>query len=401
MQSFTSDKTISSAVAHDEARSTINVESPRFRRSERLLGLACLRCDFTSTELDYPDGCPKCKRLNHAANLYCLYRDSGSSNPLIDLPYDAVVDLGQGNTPLVEIPERLQGDRATQPAYFKLESANPTGSHKDRMAAYGVAHAAATGKHEVIAASSGNAGVSVAAFAAAVGLPCEIAVTPACNAAYRAQMTQYGAVVTECADSLSRWSYIADRCQDPHVYSITNYALPAVGSPAIAIEGYKSIALELVATLQSDIDEVFVPVARGDLLWGLYLGFKALFDQKYVSTLPRLIAVEPFPRLAKVLEGADYRSQFDGKTQQLSTSGSTVTLQALEAVLRSNGRVEVVGDEEALRIRDRLARAGFSFELCAAAACSAHARGRSASTDGQQAIVSVVIATAHGRNDAF
>lgn len=351
--------------------------------------------------MDYPSGCPQCERLGHAANLYCLYSEASAASPLIDLPYETVADLGQGNTPLVELPKPLRKSAESHRVYLKLESANPTGSHKDRMAAYGVAHALATGKHEIIAASSGNAGVAIAAFAAAAHLPCEIAVTPTCNATYRALMKQYGATVTECVDSLSRWSYVAERCQDPHVYSLTNYALPAVGSPAVAIEGYKPIALELVATLQTDIDEVFVPVARGDLLWGLYLGFKALQDHRRISTMPRLIAVEPFPRLAQVIAGLDYRGQFDGKTQQLSTSGSTVTLQALEAVRRSNGRVEVVGDDEAFRRRDELAHAGHSFELCAAAAYGAYVRACEQSQSTEKSQVSVVIATAHGRNDAL
>jgi threonine synthase len=398
---FSSLRTVKSHAGND-AGVNVLTDSHAFLRNRRLVGLRCLRCEFTTAELDFPNGCPECQELGHAANLFCVYEGHSEGAGSIDLPYDKVPQLGQGSTPLVPVPAGSLLRTGRGRAYFKLESANPTGSHKDRMAAYGVAHALSADKREVIAASSGNAGVSIAAFAAAVNLPCQIAVTPTCSVLYRALMEQHDAIVTECTDSLARWAYIADRCKDTNVYSLTNYALPAVGSPAIAIEGYKAIAVELAAAVQRDIDEVFVPVARGDLLWGLYLGFKELLDRKWIKGLPRLVAVEPFPRLALVLSGADYREQFEGKTRQWSTSGSTVTLQALKAVRRTNGRVEVIKDDEALRTRDRLARAGFSFELCAAAAYAAYLRsGNVANNSAMMDAVSVVIATANGRNDAL
>jgi threonine synthase len=371
-------------------------------RNPNLIGLGCIRCDFQSEQLDFPSGCPKCAAEGHASNLSCLYSTVGSSNTELPLPYTAVPYLGQGNTPLAPLSP-LQKFRQSniRPAMFKMECANPTGSHKDRMAAVGVAHARAQGKTMVIAASSGNAGVAIAAFSAAAGLRCEIAVTPACSPLYRALIARHGAVVTECTSSLARWNYVADRCRDPALYSLTNYALPAVGSPAVAIEGYKPIAQELVHDLEGAvISEIFVPVARGDLLWGLYLGFKHMLDQGLVKAMPALVAVEPFPRLAQVLAGADYRTQFEGTTLQLSTAGSTVTLQALEAVRRSNGRVQVVADAAALSARDELAAAGFSFELCAAAAYVAY-RTCAQTAANSASGASIIIATAHGSRDAL
>ena len=369
------------------------------RRNPALRGLACIRCKFTTAELDFPDGCPFCARAGHAANLRCLY-DTERGNTDLQLPYWATPHLGEGATPLVALAASLAGPART--AFFKMECANPTGSHKDRMAAMGVAHAKIIGKQSIIAASSGNAGVSIAAYAAAAGMPCEIAVTPACNALYRALMSQHGAVVTECADRLSRWTYVEMQCRDASVYSLTNYAQPAVGSPAIAIEAYKPVAIEMVSDVKAqraaDINEVYVPVARGDLLWGLYLGFKHALECDAIAAIPKLVAVEPYARLARVFAGGDYRAQMPGTTLQLSTSGSTVTFQAFEAVRLSGGRVEVVADAEAITARNALARAGFSFELCAAAAYAAYRR--SPHTLSQQGSA-VVIATAHGSRDAL
>ena len=373
------------------------------RRNPTLIGLGCIRCNFQSEFLDFSDGCPQCAREGHAANLVCLYASGGaiSFEQSMPMPYSDLPYLGQGNTPLVPLPSSLRQTSMQHnghAAMFKMEGTNPTGSHKDRMAAVGVAHAHAQGKTTVIAASSGNAGVAIAAFSAAAGLACEIAVTAACSPLYRVLIARHGAKVTECASSLARWQYVADRCVDPSFYALTNYALPAVGSPAVAIEGYKPIALELLRDMKgTEIHEVFVPVARGDLLWGLYLGFKQMLDQHLIKALPQLVAVEPFARLTQVLAGADYRVQFDGTTRQLSTAGSTTTFQALEAIRRSNGRVVVVPDAAALVARDALAAAGLSFELCAAAAYVAYARTAANKASG----ASIIIATAHGSRDAL
>lgn len=389
--------------AHSAALDRAISAPDHVQRNPRLRGVACIRCYFQSELLDYASGCPACASEGHAANLCCVYdAHDAHDGPHGDLPipYSGVPNLGQGNTPLVALPnalsKALRTANAITPVRFKMESANPTGSHKDRMAAFGVAHAAALGKTTVIAASSGNAGVAVAAFAATVGLHCEIVVTPECSFWYRALIERHGATLTECANSLARWHYVAERCSDPALYALTNFALPAVGSPAVAIEGYKPIAQELIRDMNGvDIREIFVPVARGDLLWGLYLGFKYLHDQRVIKTIPPLVAVEPFPRLVRVMAGHDYRASFEGKTLQLSTAGSTVTLQAIEAVRRSKGRVEVVADADALLARDELAGAGLCFELCAAGAYEAYRRAPTKFDNAE----SIIIATAHGSRD--
>ncbi len=69
--------------------------------------------------------------------------------------------LGKGDTPLVCL-SRLADELGLDSLHAKLESSNPTGSHKDRMNAQFVAPARHRGAPAVIAASSGNAGASLA-----------------------------------------------------------------------------------------------------------------------------------------------------------------------------------------------------------------------------------------------
>ena len=76
-----------------------------------------------------------------------------------------------GNTPLFRLPNTLTGSKATILA--KLECANPSGSVKDRMAAYVISEEEKRGNIKkgdtIVDATSGNTGVSAAMVAAVKG----------------------------------------------------------------------------------------------------------------------------------------------------------------------------------------------------------------------------------------
>ncbi len=82
------------------------------------------------------------------------------------------VSLGEGWTPLV------RRDWQGVPIWFKLESQMPTGSFKDRGTAVMINHLLEVGVGPIHEDSSGNAGSSIATYAAAGGIPCRIYVPP-------------------------------------------------------------------------------------------------------------------------------------------------------------------------------------------------------------------------------
>lgn len=84
--------------------------------------------------------------------------------------------LGEGGTPL----HPAEGDPRI---LLKREDHNPTGSHKDRAAAYQLARAAADGHRAVVISSSGNAGVATSRYAALHGLDAYVFVHPATDPA--------------------------------------------------------------------------------------------------------------------------------------------------------------------------------------------------------------------------
>lgn len=322
--------------------------------------LSCLRCDFVLPVGDHDAGCPRCVAEGHASNLRLVFR--GAAQGRIVLPPTGGISLGEGATPQIDAPD-LAAEAGLGRLSLKLEWCNPTGSHKDRMSAPLMARARERGAPLVVAASSGNAGVSLAAYAARAGLPAEIATTPAMPVGARRAIRATGARLVEVADAAARWEHVRRRTAEG-AFAATNYRRPALGTNPFGIAGYKALAGEIAAEGLPDL--VAVPCARGDLLSGLLLGFRELG-----RGMPRLIAVEPFPRLARVLAGADYRESFPGETAQLSIGGDTVTFQALHALRESRGTAVVVDDAAARAAQRRLGRAGLHAELSAAASLAA------------------------------
>src|SRR5690606_37821049 len=82
----------------------------------------------------------------------------------------SIVDLGEGDTPLVAAP-RLGAKLNLGDLRIKAEGGNPTGSFKARGMAAAVSRNAELGATSFIAPSAGNAAGALAAYGAAAGTP--------------------------------------------------------------------------------------------------------------------------------------------------------------------------------------------------------------------------------------
>jgi cysteine synthase len=104
-----------------------------------------------------------------------------------------------GNTPLVELKRVVRPGSARVVA--KLESANPTGSMKDRMARAVIEHAAADGRlpvgGTVVEYTAGTTGISLAFVCAALGYKTHFVFSDAFSDEKRYTMLAYGAEITD------------------------------------------------------------------------------------------------------------------------------------------------------------------------------------------------------------
>lgn len=345
-----------------------------------LLGFSCIRCEAGLAVGDYPEGCPACLARGEPSTVGTQYRKwpilptdgrkRGMARYAGWMPYLSWISLGEGGTSCANFPA-LADEVNAAAIFIKNEGQNPSGSHKDRMSSLVVTRALDVGATRILAASSGNGGASLALYAAAAGLQCCIVATPALSPIYRRAITMTGAEIVTAPESLERWDHVAAMAKQPGSFPATNYLNPPVGSNPFGLDGLRTIAYEIFEELGGrTADVVLVPTSRGDLIWGLYEGFRQLKVAGLTESVPRLFAVEPFPRISAVLDGDKISGSFPGTTRLASIGGSTVTYQSLEAIRASGGGAVVVDDETVARDQVRLARHGCYVELSSAAALS-------------------------------
>ena len=178
---------------------------------------------------------------------------------------------------------------------------------------------------------------------------------------------------------------------------MTNYLDPPVGSNPFGLEGYKTVAFELVEQWAGEPSTaVLVPTARGDLLWGIWQGFLDAREAGLAAALPRMVAVEPLARLSSILAGSDYRRRFEaGPHAMTSIGGATATYQSMLALQESGGSAVEVSTAEAEQAQRDLARLGFYVELSSAVVLAALYKLCDGGQVGQGDRV-VLVATSHG-----
>ena len=110
-----------------------------------------------------------------------------------------------GDTPLVHLRRVVPPGAARVVA--KLESANPTGSMKDRMARAAIEAAAADGRLQpggtVVEYTAGTTGISLAYVCAALGYDLEIVFSDAFSDEKRVTMQAFGAHTRTCPATTS------------------------------------------------------------------------------------------------------------------------------------------------------------------------------------------------------
>jgi threonine synthase len=340
----------------------------------RLSGFSCLRCgalypaDFRIDS----KGCPACFEIA-PANLRPIYGDVGPivSSPLAlkrslwryaeVLPCTAgeAISLGEGETPLLAA-STLGQSLGVPNLFIKDEGRNPTWSHKDRFSTVAVSVARSHGARVIATASSGNAGASLAAYASRAGLECVVATFAGTAGPMLSQIRKYGATVLPLVNKMDRWALLAEAASRFGWFVVSPYHTPVVGSHPIGIEGYKTLAYEIVEQSNGAVpDWCVMPVCYGDALSGLWMGFKELLSAGQTDRLPRLVAAEVHGSLSDTLaRGVDRVDEQEASFETLAVSIGTTrsTYQAVKALRESSGHAVSVNNDELLTLQKQLAR---------------------------------------------
>lgn len=349
-------------------------------------GYVCIRCgarypaDFAVDSR----GCPACYdeapanlRLIRDDNDAITSNNAPGPTPALPslwryadrLPCSAAqaVSLGEGLTPLVQAPA-IGAELGVPNLFIKDEGRNPTWSHKDRFSSVAVSVARMQDARVVATASSGNAGASLAAYAARAGLVCVVATFAGTAGPMLAQIRKTGAIVVPFAAKADRWDFIAEGAERHGWFVASPFRAPVVGSHPAGIEGYKTLAFEIVEQMGGQVPEwCALPVCYGDALIGLWYGFAELLRSKAIARLPRLVAAEVHGSLTAALAGeGDRIEEMKPEFNPLAVSiGATrSTYQALTALRQSGGLAVPVGNAGLIELQEQLAeREGIFAEL--------------------------------------
>ena len=271
-----------------------------------------------------------------------------------------LVSLGEGWTPLV---------RFSKDVYFKLESLNPTGSFKDRGSAplVSAVHKLVKKMRGYISEdSSGNAGASIAAYAARAGLRAKIYVPETVAGPKFNQIQFYGADVVRVSGSRSK---VAEEAQKSE---LRKFYVGHILHPLFR-DGIRSLAYEMAEQFSWKApDRVYLPVSAGTLLLGVISGFQHLVDSNVIELMPRIVAcqttqVSPLYHRFKNLSYAPPEALTSIADALVSVNPPLLRLM-VKSLKRVDGDAVMVDEEEIVEAFRELAARGFYVEPSSAVA---------------------------------
>lgn len=293
-----------------------------------------------------------------------------------------IVTLGEGWTPLVKFSDNV---------YFKLENLNPTGSFKDRGSTVllSAVHKLVKKAGGYISEdSSGNAGASVAAYAARAGLKARIYVPQNVSGPKFNQIQFYGAEVAKVPGGRNRVAEEAQKAGRGKFY-VGHILHP------LFRDGIRSLAYETAEQLGWHIPEhIYLPVSAGTLLLGVIKGFKHLMKSNAVEAMPEIVAcqtrqVSPLYHRFKNLSYAPPVKVTSVADALVSVNPPLLDLM-VKHLRRANGDVVMVEEKEIFKAFNELARKGFFVEPSSAVAYAAykkHLKNKEASKDYKTVII--------------
>lgn len=280
------------------------------------------------------------------------------------------VCLGEGGTPLIDLPvvARRLGVRSVS---AKMETANPTGSYKDRVAALSMSLARSREYRGWIATSSGNAGMAMAAYGARAGIPGFLCLAGSVPPEKSLPLLAFGtgAVRVVRVNGAGRpevdgdmFDQVRDAAARHKLYlGVTLHAFNPQG-----MRGIDTIAYELADQVPT-ATHVYVPVGGGGLLVAIARGLT------HRGLGPRIVACQSSgcAPVVRFLAGEIPAVTIERSTSEISAlqlprppDGEA----AAEAVTRSQGWGTAIDDEAILAAQRWLASAEGVFVEPAAAA---------------------------------
>jgi threonine synthase len=206
-----------------------------------------------------------------------------------------IITLGEGYTKLVK-SKRVAELLNVKNLYLKDETTNPTGSFKDRPVVVGANKAIEFGAKVLCSATSGNAGISLAAWCAKANINCIIFVSTDISSEKLIQLAVYNPIIIKVRKPESYNGDITYFMLEQLCASEKRiHPVPTFGTlNPYQIEGVKTIAYEICEALSPlSPTHVILPVGGGGLLLGNIKGFSEYKQLGFISSIPKIHAIQP------------------------------------------------------------------------------------------------------------
>jgi threonine synthase len=283
-----------------------------------------------------------------------------------------------GGTPLYQA-SRLGQQAGLTRLYLKDDSRNPSASLKDRASAVTLCRAMDIGASVVSVASTGNAGSSLACLCAALGMKAVVFVPESAPAAKLTQLLSYGAQVLAVRGN---YDDAFDLClaasKEFGWFNRSN------GFNPFTREGKKTCAFEIWEDLGGEVpDRVVVPTGDGNILSGIWKGWRDLKAVGLIDRLPKVDCAQSRSSAAicqtvhRLRDNNGPVSDWSKVTLdevQASTIADSISvnqprdgLAAVRAIIESGGEAVTVPDSQILAALGEMSRFSGVFPEPAAA----------------------------------
>ncbi len=289
----------------------------------------------------------------------------------VDVPTSHRITLGEGGTPCQEHVE-LARTLGLERLWLKREDLNPTGSHKDRGAAFQISALMAEAKAGdrtpgwLTISSSGNAAISAATYAAGTPLNLAVFVAPGMPPARLQKILEQGAYVIVSERAISLCAEFAG------AHSLANLR---PSTDPLAVIGFMSLGWEL-REQASEADSVFTFASSGTSL----VAIGRAVEQESANHWPFSLHVVQGSSAHPIAAHFDRRMVVD-QSGEVGAHGARKTRRLGEAVRlisRSSGSGWMVTDSEAHAASRLLDLQGINVAIESAASLAAAQRAAEA-----------------------
>ena len=271
------------------------------------------------------------------------------------------VSLGEGCTPLMELPE-LASQLGVRRLLVKDEGLNPTGSFKARGMSAAVTRARGLGVEGLVVPTAGNAGAALAAYGAAARIPVRV---------YAPETTPRPLLDTTRAlgaDLHLVPGHIGDAGKAARAFAAERgwFDVSTLREP-YRIEGKKTMGMELAEQLGWRLpDAIIYPTGGGTGLIGMWKVFAEMRDAGWIDPsggLPRMVTAQAegcAPIVRAFAAGRDRAEPWENPQTHASglrVPGPLGDCLILRALRESGGDAGHATEEEIRRATTRLSHA--------------------------------------------